>query len=84
MLRSLEDFLFQMNRDYSGNSIDLILVDKCPVCYQIMEKKKEYGQWTLLMVFNVFKRIVEWRFLPFYLGISLASFLLPFDVFDVY
>ena len=24
----------------SGNSIDLILVDKCPVCYQIMEKKK--------------------------------------------
>ena len=44
MLRSLEDFLFQMNRDYSGNSIDLILVDKCPVCYQIMEKKKEYGQ----------------------------------------
>ena len=29
-----------MNRDNSGNSIDLILVDKCPVCYQIMEKKK--------------------------------------------
>ena len=22
------------------NSIDLILVDKCPVCYQIIEKKK--------------------------------------------
>ena len=33
MLRSLEAFLFQMNRDNSGNSIDLILVDKC-------EKKK--------------------------------------------
>ena len=31
---------FQMNRDNSGNSIDLILVDKYPVCYQIMEKKK--------------------------------------------
>ena len=40
MLRSLEPFLFQMNRDNGGNSIDLILVDKCPVCYQIMEKKK--------------------------------------------
>ena len=39
-MRSLEAFLFQMNRDNSGNSIDLILVDKCPFCYQIMEKKK--------------------------------------------
>ena len=39
-MQSLEAFLFQMNRDNSGNSIDLILVDKCPVCYQIMEKKK--------------------------------------------
>ena len=40
ILRSLEAFLFHMNRDNSGNSIDLILIDKCPVCYQIMEKKK--------------------------------------------
>ena len=39
ILRSLEAFLFQMNRDNSGNSIDLILVGKCPVCYQITEKK---------------------------------------------
>ena len=31
MLRSLKAFLFQMNRDNSGNSIDLILVDKCPL-----------------------------------------------------
>ena len=29
MLRSLEAFLFQMNRDNGGNSIDLILVGKC-------------------------------------------------------
>ena len=27
----LEAFLFQMNRDNSGNSIDLILVGKCPL-----------------------------------------------------
>ena len=40
ILRSLEVFLFQINRDNSGNSVDLILVDKCSVCYQIMEKKK--------------------------------------------
>ena len=40
MLQSLEAFLFQMNRDNSGNSIELIMVEKCPVCYQIMEKKK--------------------------------------------
>ena len=26
-----EAFLFQMNRDNSGNSIDLILVGKCPL-----------------------------------------------------
>ena len=26
-----ELFLFQMNRDYSGNSTDLILVSKCPL-----------------------------------------------------
>ena len=32
--------LFQMNRDDSGNSIDFILVGKCPVCYQVKEKKK--------------------------------------------
>ena len=31
ILRSLEAFLFQMNRDNSGNSIDLILVGKCPL-----------------------------------------------------
>ena len=31
ILRSLERFLFQMNRDNSGNSIDLILVGKCPL-----------------------------------------------------
>ena len=28
MLRSLEAFLFQMNRDNGGNSIDFILVGK--------------------------------------------------------
>ena len=27
-----------MNRDNSGNSIDLILVDKCPVCYSSFTK----------------------------------------------
>ena len=27
----METFLFQMNRDNSGNSIDLILVGKCPL-----------------------------------------------------
>ena len=37
MLQYLEAFLFQMNRDNRGNSIDLILVGKC---YQIIEKKK--------------------------------------------
>ena len=31
ILRSLEAFLLQMNRDNSGNSIDLILVGKCPL-----------------------------------------------------
>ena len=31
ILRSLEAFLFQMNRANSGNSIDLILVGKCPL-----------------------------------------------------
>ena len=31
MLRSLQAFLFQMNRDNSGNSIDLILAGKCPL-----------------------------------------------------
>ena len=31
ILRSLEACLFQMNRDNSGNSIDLILVGKCPL-----------------------------------------------------
>ena len=40
----MEAFLFQMNRDNSGMSIDLILVDKCPGCYQIVEKKRQYGQ----------------------------------------
>ena len=29
ILRSLEAFLLQMNRDNNGNSIDLILVGKC-------------------------------------------------------
>ena len=28
---SLEVFLFQMNRDNGGNSIDLIWVGKCPL-----------------------------------------------------
>ena len=36
----LEAFLFQMNRDNSGNSINLILVDKYPLSYQIIETKK--------------------------------------------
>ena len=31
ILRSLEAFLFQMNRSNSGNSIDLILFGKCPL-----------------------------------------------------
>ena len=31
ILWSLEAFLFQINRDNSGNSIDLILVRKCPL-----------------------------------------------------
>ena len=31
ILRSLEAFLLQMNRDNNGNSIDLILVGKCPL-----------------------------------------------------
>ena len=31
ILRSLEAFRFQMNRDSSGNAIDLIMVDKCPL-----------------------------------------------------
>ena len=31
VLRSLEAFLFQMNRDNNWNSIDLILVGKCPL-----------------------------------------------------
>ena len=26
-----ESFLFEMNRDNNGNSIELILVDKCPL-----------------------------------------------------
>ena len=30
IMRFLEAFLFQINRDNSGNSIDLILVGKCP------------------------------------------------------
>ena len=30
MLRSLEAFQFQLNRDNSGNLIDLIFVGKCP------------------------------------------------------
>ena len=37
---SLEAFRFQMNRGNSGDPIDLILVDKYPVCYQIIENKK--------------------------------------------
>ena len=31
LLRSLEAFLFQMNRDNRGNSVDLILVGNCPL-----------------------------------------------------
>ena len=37
LLRSLEALLFQMNRDNGENSIDLILVGKCP---QIIGKKR--------------------------------------------
>ena len=31
ILRSLKAFLLQMNRDNNGNSIDLILVGRCPL-----------------------------------------------------
>ena len=39
-LRSLEAFLFQMNRDNSGNSIDSILVGKCPLSVIRLEKRR--------------------------------------------
>ena len=34
-VRSLEAFLFEMNRDISGNSIDLILVSECPLSVKV-------------------------------------------------
>ena len=40
ILQSLEDFLFQMNRDNSGNSVDLILVGKCLLSLPDYRKKK--------------------------------------------
>ena len=40
ILRSLEAFLFQMNRDNSGNSIDLILVGKCPLSVIRLQKRR--------------------------------------------
>ena len=40
VLRSLEAFLFQMNRDNSRNSIDLIWLANASVCYRIIETKK--------------------------------------------
>ena len=40
ILRSLEAFLFQMNRDNSGNSINLILVDKYPLSVIRLQKRR--------------------------------------------
>ena len=36
----MEVFLFQMNRDNSGNSIDLILVDKFPLSVMRLLKRR--------------------------------------------
>ena len=33
----MEVFLFQMNKDNSGNSIDLILVGKCPLSVMLSD-----------------------------------------------
>ena len=40
ILRSLEAFLFQINRDNSGNSNDLILVGKCPLSVIRVKKRR--------------------------------------------
>ena len=38
----LEAFLFQMNRDNSGNSIDLILVGECSLSVIRLQKRRNY------------------------------------------
>ena len=50
ILRSLEAFLFQMNRDNGGNSIDLILVGKCPLSLSDYRKEEIIRSMNLLMV----------------------------------
>ena len=53
ILRSLEAFLFQMNKDNGGNSIDLILVRKCRLSLsdyrkeEIMVSAKEVTQFVV-------------------------------------
>ena len=52
ILRSLEAFLFQMNRDNSGNSIDLILVGKCPLSLPDYRKEETIQSMNLINSFG--------------------------------
>ena len=52
ILRSLEAFLFQMNRDNGGNSIDLISVGICPLSLSDYKKKEIIRSMNLINGFD--------------------------------
>ena len=52
MLRSLEAFLFQMNRDNGGNSTDLILDGRCPLSLSDYRKEEIIRSMNLINGFG--------------------------------